>query len=256
MNPAIPIETLKEEYKGMPAFVVGNGIARQQYDITELAGRGLVLGCNKFGEQREYQEKFAGSPCWVGMVDLTMLERMGKRQFWRYFPILTKEKTPNITTYPVPLLSMPTKSWVSAGHGMVIAALQLGCFPIILVGMGSRFSMVQYDKHNTILSDNMYTESYSYDKNALHCRVYGKNHHEGEAGCWHLGWTSEMNVLMRKNPDQIYRIDATSFYEEVPWLDWDETLAAFPKQYRAERDPNRSFLPLKVKRVQTPSVAV
>jgi len=250
MNPPIPISSLKG-YEGVPAFIIGNGISRNSQDVTQLAGRGLVLGCNKFVEQEEYQKAFSGYPCWVGMVDTSMFSRVNRFKLWEHFPILTKESTPNISSRPVPLLSMTLKKFFSTGHAMIEAALILKCYPIILVGCGSKMEAVREVKSIKYVTDNMYTESTGVFADAKHVRMYNKKT-PGEPNGWYLQWRSELNRLTRRNPDQIYVVGDNTIYSETPWLEWADVLCAYPKQYTAHID--ESGLPIRIK-VRKPSVA-
>lgn len=215
--------------------MIGNGISRKDLDIRKLAGRGVIMACNKFISQYRLEDV----PFYLGANDpdpLRMCRRSGIFETGKLMVSsnIIKRAREYFINQCIYCLHKPYET--STGHMVLYAALTLECYPIFLIGIGDPFEKVVNQKHE-VLTDNMYHNGAPI-RFPFKYRIYADERHQAAQRRIILHWVKNYQMICNENPDVIYRVGNTSALQ-IPYVNWSELLE-LPVQYRTEYVPMKA----------------
>jgi len=208
--------------KNTPAFVIGNGISRMGLDLNLLRNRGIIFGCNYL--LKDYD--FLDCPFFLFSQDHAPVSYITRKKFVERGGnlILPKAVLNHPMVKDISRYIIIDKTIGSTGHNALNHAIQLGCDPIVLIGMGDRFKKVQ-----EYYTDNIYNYGNSLIKAPM--RVY-KDHIQRQCQEYktHREWPqlfvkmieATNALVISTNPDNIMK---------VPAIPYEELIDLFPPVY-------------------------
>lgn len=213
--------------KNTPAFVVGNGIGRKDLDISQLKGRGIVFGCNKLG--LEYD--FTGYPFHLISGDPDPLKLLYQQNYCGSLILNTvAAKQPARIAHVNNAIVFDTASakyMPSSGNIALEAAVQLGCNPVIILGI-----MNTFEKISNYWTDNMYDQKIHY-KNAEKYRLYTGEQIDAQRTKLD-NWAKGFFHTIIKNPQILFaKVSGTSKLD-LPSISWEDITTNMPAIYRSK----------------------
>ena len=209
-----------DEYRGLPAFIVGNSITRRHLDMHQLRGKGLVVGCNRFGQDHD----FSGYPSLLSASDPKTIELICRRKWYRKFDSFLMPSNRYAGQLDVPpekvILGPGFRKNIPTGERAIQSVFTFGCHPIFLIGFGGGIEKVEGRDTNNMyeLTDGPYAELRG------HRTLTGHEiaHHQRIEGIW----LDTIGLFDFKHPDTLYRVEDTGNLEFLPYVDWDKLLEA------------------------------
>jgi hypothetical protein len=133
----------KQHLRNNPAFVLGNGVSRQQLDPKTLLDKGVVYGCN--AQYREF------SPHYLVAVDVKMVNEIIESGYHKKHQVWTNPNKGILTKNGVNFFS-PHKGWSSGPTALWFAATQghqtIYIFGFDYQGINGKFNNIYADTYN------------------------------------------------------------------------------------------------------------
>lgn len=142
----------KQHLRNNPAFVIGNGISRQNLHVESLMNKGIVYGCN--AQYREY------SPHYLIAVDVKMVNEIIDSGYHKKHQVWTNPNKGIQTKNNINFFN-PHKGWSSGPTALWFACTQehqtIYIFGFDYQGLNGKFNNIYADTYNYKKSDDAAT---------------------------------------------------------------------------------------------------
>jgi hypothetical protein len=230
----------------MPVFIIGNGLSRKDIDVHKLAGKGLIIGFNRFWSDHD----LSGYPAAVTIVDTPALVeflRYPQRDEWLLLTSPFGKKMAENKKYKyrglqfneeqtLVLQPRPRKS-VSTGH--FIWDIVLGSKAPMIFVAGFADPIRSYEGRAT---DNMY--NLVNDGPLKGIRTYTRKTQsmigimDGRLNPSQRTWlTMFIEQYMKEGQDRLFRINDTGLLSQIPYVKFNDLVESLPSIFRAKLKP-------------------
>jgi hypothetical protein len=187
------------KYTNIPAFIIGNGISRQNLDLNIFRNRGIIFGCNRLF--RDYD--FTDVPFFLGANDPYIYQLLVRHNYQGNIicAFTVKDRPEKFGLTDQTFLIDGFDGLASCGHCVLLSAIQLECFPIFLIAVGDDMKEVA----PKTFSNNVYTHQLVPDS-PIPYRTYenpNEFYAEREKG---LKWKSEYARICQRYKDRIFKV--------------------------------------------------